>query len=85
MFLMIHNLVFRDNHNSTTDCIFLLHSIIQKVFNNKSKLYCLFMDYKKAFDTVNSDALWVKLLRCKMINMVEAVYSLIKLCVRNIL
>ena len=35
---------FRDNH-STTDCIFILHSIIQKVLVNKSKLYCAFIAY----------------------------------------
>jgi hypothetical protein len=66
---------FRDNH-STADCIFLLHSIIQKVLTNKSKLYCAFIDYEKAFDTVVGDALWVKLLKqgisCKTVNIVKS-------------
>ena len=51
---------FRDNR-STIDCIFILHSIIQNIINNKSKLYCVFIDYEKAFDTVIHEALWVKL------------------------
>ena len=77
---------FRDNH-STTDCIFILHSIIQKVLVNKSKLYCAFIDYEKAFDTVNHDALWIKLVKsgvsCKMLNMIKAIYANVKSCIRN--
>ena len=29
---------------STTDCIFLFHSIIAKTLNSKKKLYCVFID-----------------------------------------
>lgn len=76
---------FRDNC-STTDCIFLLHSIIQKVLNSKSKVYCAFIDYEKAFDTVIRDALWVKLLQsgvsCKMINMIKSIYESVRSCVK---
>jgi hypothetical protein len=50
---------FRDKR-STVDCIFLLHAIIQKVLLNKCKLYCAFIDYEKAFDTVIHEALWIK-------------------------
>lgn len=77
---------FRDNH-STSDCIFILHSIIQKVLMNKSKLYCAFIDYEKAFDTVNHEALWIKLLKsgvsCKMLRMIKSIYMNVKSCVRN--
>ena len=48
---------FMDNR-STTDAIFLLHTIIQKVLSTNSRLFCIFIDYKKAFDTVNRDALY---------------------------
>jgi hypothetical protein len=44
------------NNRSTSDCIFILHSIIQKVLANNLKLYCAFVDYEKAFDTVIHDA-----------------------------
>ena len=77
---------FRDNH-STTDCIFILHLIIQKVLASRNKLFCAFIDYEKAFDTVNHDILWVKLvqsgLSCKIMNMIKSIYSNIKACVRS--
>jgi hypothetical protein len=76
---------FRDNH-STTDCIFLLHSIIEKVLAKKSRLYCAFIDYEKAFDTVDRNALWVKLLEIgissKMLNMIKSIYTVVKSCVK---
>ena len=76
---------FRDNH-STVDCIFILHSIIQKVLISKSKLYCVFVDYMKAFDTIIYDALWIKLvqsgLSCKIVNIIKAIYSNVKSCVK---
>ena len=52
---------FRDGR-STSDCIFILHSLIQRVLKENTKLYCAFIDYEKAFDTVIRDALWFKLL-----------------------
>ena len=50
---------------STTDCIFILHSIISKILNSKEKLYCVFIDFEKAFDKINRIALWQKLLSAK--------------------
>ena len=32
---------------STSDCIFILHSIITKLLNSKEKLYCVLMDFEK--------------------------------------
>ena len=52
---------FRDKR-STADAIFILHATIQKILSSNSKLWCAFIDYEKAFDTVVRDALWVKLL-----------------------
>lgn len=76
---------FRDNR-STTDAIFLLHATIQKVLANKSKLYCTFIDYQRAFDTVNRDALWYKLLQLgissKMVNMIKCIYNKVQSCVK---
>ena len=76
---------FRDNR-STTDAIFLLHAIIQKVLSSNSRLWCIFIDYEKAFDTVNRDALWIKLMQsgltCKMINMIKSIYSNVQSCVK---
>ena len=37
---------------STTDAIFLLQSLLQKVLNQKERLYCAFLDLQKEFDSV---------------------------------
>ena len=41
------------NQRSTSDCIFILHSLIQKVLKQNSNIYCAFVDYEKTFDTVS--------------------------------
>ena len=47
---------------STTDHIFTLNSLIELFKANKKKLYCAFIDFSKAFDTVWRIGLWRKLL-----------------------
>ena len=42
----------------TTDCIFLLKSLIDKQKQAHGKLYCCFVDSEKAFDTVPCGLLW---------------------------
>jgi hypothetical protein len=44
---------FRSGH-STVDSIFTLHNIVTWFINSKKKLYCTFIDYRKAFDYVTS-------------------------------
>ena len=46
---------------STTDHIFSLKSLIDIFFKNKQKLFCAFVDYQKAFDTVWRKGLLYKL------------------------
>ena len=46
---------------STTDACFVLNAIIQKILNEKGRLYCAFIDFKKAFDSVYLNGLWFKL------------------------
>ena len=64
---------------STTDCIFTLHSIINLTISKGSRLYCLFIDFRKAFDFVNRDCLWYKLIkmgmRGKMLNIIKSMYN----------
>ena len=44
--------------HGTSDHVFLLQTIIEKVVNKgKKKLYVAFIDVKKAYDTVNRDGL----------------------------
>ena len=76
---------FRDK-KSTTDCIFILHCLIQKKLYKKSKLFCAFIDYEKAFDTVIRDALWIKLIEnkvsCKMLKIIQSLYSNVSACIK---
>ena len=68
---------FRDGR-STSDCIFILHSLIQRVLKDNAKLYCAFIDYEKAFDTIIRDALWFKLtdngISSKLTRMLRSLY-----------
>ena len=54
---------------------FSLHTVIPKVLSSKKKLYCCFVDYRKAFDSVNRYKLLFKLARSGII---EKLYGIIK-------
>ena len=73
---------------STLDHIFLLKNFIDIfVTNGKQKLYCAFVDYKKAFDTVWRSALWHKLVQSgitgKLHTIIVNMYKNIKSCVNH--
>ena len=76
---------FRDQ-KSTTDAIFILHALIQKILSRNMKIWCIFIDYERAFDTVNRNILWEKLMEtgisCKIIEMLKSMYKNIKSSVR---
>ena len=62
---------------STVDCIFDLHSLISHVLHQGKKLYCVSIDFTKAFDCVMRVNLWYKLvkhgLRGKMLSIVKSI------------
>lgn len=70
---------------STIDNIMVLYSLIEYFKSKKSKLYCCFIDFAKAFDNVWRIGLWQKLLkhgvRGKILNVIKNMYSEIKSCV----
>lgn len=72
---------------STTDHIFVLHSLIDIYLHSKKRLYCAFVDYKKAFDLVNRTSLWSKLLASningKILTAIINLYENAKSCVRS--
>ena len=78
---------FKTNH-STNDAIFILKYLIDKNLNSKKKLYCAFIDLKKAFDSVSRTSLWYKLIKCgidgKLLKLIRSLYSEIKLRVKNL-
>ena len=47
---------------STTDNLFILHSLLELSKSSKNKLHCAFVAFKQAFDTVWRNGLWQKLL-----------------------
>ena len=48
---------------STLDNIVILHFLSNMLINSKKKLFCAFIDFKQAFDTIWRDGLWSKLLK----------------------
>ena len=45
----------------TADHVYLLKTLVEKTFHKKEKLYAAFIDFKKAYDTVNREKLLKKL------------------------
>lgn len=43
--------------NTNTDAILGLQGLIFQNLNNRQRLHCCFIDYKKAFDTINREEL----------------------------
>ena len=70
----------------TTDAIFSLHTIISKVLSSQKKLYCCFVDYHKAFDSVNRYKLLFKLARSgitgKLYGIIKSMYESLKSSVK---
>ncbi len=77
---------FRKQH-STIDHVFVIKNLVELYMLGKKKLYCAFVDYAKAFDSIWRDGLWVKLLRSgitgKMFELVQNIYKYTKSCVRK--
>ena len=71
---------------STTDCIFILHSVISKVLNSGHKLYSVFIDYEKCFDRINRLYLWQKLIAenvsTRMTNAIKAMYKTVRAAIK---
>ena len=77
---------YRKGH-STTQHIFSLHSLINLYLQKKKKLYCLFVDYRKAYDKIQRNLLWDKLLKLgiqgKIVDVVKNLYIKAKSCVKT--
>lgn len=46
---------------STVDFIFVLQLLIFKTLHSGGKIFCAFVDFSKAFDTLQRNLLWLKL------------------------
>ncbi|MES9880125.1 MAG: reverse transcriptase family protein [Sedimenticola sp.] len=71
---------------STTDHIASLTNIIETRTKAKRSTYCAFVDFKKAFDSVDRDILWQRLthngIGGKMFGAIRSLYSSVSACVR---
>ena len=70
----------------TTENIFVLHGLISHIINCGNKLFCGFIDFSKAFDYVERNSLWYKLIklgvRGRMLSIIKSIYANIKSRVR---
>lgn len=88
-----HNNILNENQAgfragySTVDHIFTLHTITELLKQEKKKLFCLFVDYSKAFASVWRTGLWMKLLgngiNGKIFRVIHNLYQNIKSCVEH--
>ena len=71
---------------STVDAIFTLHYLIHRTLKNRKRLYCCFVDYSKAFDFVNRQNLWYKIIQQgiegRMLIIIRSIYDNVKSCVK---
>ena len=72
---------------STVDAIFILQCQIERKIREREKLYCAFVDLKRAFDSVYRDGLWFKLIKSgidgKLLSIIRLMYSETKSCVKH--
>ena len=71
---------------STTDQIFTLKCIVELFLCQGRRLFCTFVDYSKAFDSINRAILWKKLISCgihvsgKVLRVILNMYKSIQSC-----
>ena len=72
---------------STTDHIFVLHSLIELYKAKGKRLYCCFVDYNKAFDSIERLELWKKVINSningRVFNVIFNLYKNAKSCVSS--
>ena len=70
---------------STTDHLSSLTNIIETRIKKKLSTYTAFVDFKKAYDTINRNVLWNKLcdvgVNGKMFNAIKSLYCCVSSCI----
>ena len=69
--------------DSTIDHIFVLRTLVESALSKKKrKLYCLYVDFSKAFDCIDRNKLWNKLekanISSKMLKTLQSMYRAVK-------
>ena len=77
---------FRQGY-STIDHLFVLQNVIEMYQSVHKRVYCAFIDYRKAFDSIDRSFLWQKLLAYningKFINVIQGIYNNAKSCLKK--
>ena len=64
-----------------------MHAIINYYQNKISRIFCAFIDYRKAFDFIDRSTLWLKLIQNnvngKILDVVKSMYSNAKSCLKS--
>ena len=70
---------------STISHIFVFIAMIQLYLLKRERVYCAFIDFKKALDSINRTKLWSKWLdyniNGKILNVIKSMYNNVKSCV----
>ena len=60
-----------------------MSATIKKMLRNRGKLFCAFVDLKKAFDSIYHHGLWLKLFRVgikgELLRIIKEMYSKVKM------
>ncbi len=71
---------------SCTDMIFSVRQLAEKFIEHRTKAFCVFIDLKKAYDSVPRDGLWKVLHRLgvprKLINIIRSFHTNMSTCLR---
>jgi hypothetical protein len=77
---------FRKDHR-TTDQLFILRTLVEQSKAKKKPLYCCFVDFKKAFDTVPREKLWQVLAGLgvdgKFLKCLQSMYAKDTVCINH--
>ena len=67
--------------------VFVLHLVIDLYQSVRKRVFCAFIDYQKAFDSVDRSLLWQKLLSYningKLLTVIRQMYNRAKSCIKK--
>ena len=76
---------FREGY-STIDHAFVLHLVIELYQSVRKRVFCAFIDYRKAFDSIIRSLIWHIIsynINGKVLNIIRETYSKAKSCIRK--
>ena len=71
----------------TIDHVFVLHLVIDLYQSVRTRVFCAFIDYQKAFDSVDRSLLWQKIvsynINGKLLMVIRQMYNRAKSCIKK--